>query len=179
MSHTPLQRELKKYFGFSEFKGLQEPVIENLLEGKDSFVIMPTGGGKSLCYQLPALFHRVIVWFLENRRISMRLFLYLFLDTSQRSFHHLEFQYHLNNLVVFDIQNRWLHLQFFDWLFQIVDDYLSNRILLFFYFYHTLLWFEIHLLLWLFLLFAPYSMQRLFLYEYLLVNLFLYVGYFC
>ena len=55
MSHTPLQRELKKYFGFSEFKGLQEPVIENLLECKDSFVIMPTGGGKSLCYQLPAL----------------------------------------------------------------------------------------------------------------------------
>ena len=55
MSHTPLQRELKKYFGFSEFKGLQEPVIENLLEGRDSFVIMPTGGGKSLCYQLPAL----------------------------------------------------------------------------------------------------------------------------
>ena len=55
MSHTPLQRELKKYFGFSKFKGLQEPVIENLLEGKDSFVIMPTGGGKSLCYQLPAL----------------------------------------------------------------------------------------------------------------------------
>jgi len=55
MSHTPFQRELKKYFGFSEFKGLQEPVIENLLEGKDSFVIMPTGGGKSLCYQLPAL----------------------------------------------------------------------------------------------------------------------------
>ena len=55
MSHTPLQRELKRYFGFSEFKGLQEPVIENLLEGKDSFVIMPTGGGKSLCYQLPAL----------------------------------------------------------------------------------------------------------------------------
>jgi len=55
MSHTTLQRELKKYFGFSEFKGLQEPVIENLLKGKDSFVIMPTGGGKSLCYQLPAL----------------------------------------------------------------------------------------------------------------------------
>ena len=55
MSHTPLQRELKKYFGFSDFKGLQEPVIENLLEGKDSFVIMPTGGGKSLCYQLPAI----------------------------------------------------------------------------------------------------------------------------
>ena len=55
MSHTPLQKELKKHFGFSNFKGLQEPVIENLMEGKDSFVIMPTGGGKSLCYQLPAL----------------------------------------------------------------------------------------------------------------------------
>mgnify|MGYP001202800363 CR=1 FL=1 len=55
MSHTALHSELKKYFGFSDFKGLQEPVIENLLEGKNSFVIMPTGGGKSLCYQLPAL----------------------------------------------------------------------------------------------------------------------------
>ena len=58
MSHTPLQKELKKHFGFSNFKGLQEPVIENLMEGKDSFVIMPTGGGKSLCYQLPALISR-------------------------------------------------------------------------------------------------------------------------
>jgi ATP-dependent DNA helicase RecQ len=55
MSHTLLQKELKKYFGFTEFKGLQGPVIENLLERKNSFVIMPTGGGKSLCYQLPAL----------------------------------------------------------------------------------------------------------------------------
>ncbi|MCX6182708.1 MAG: DNA helicase RecQ [Bacteroidetes bacterium] len=46
---------LKKYFGFSGFKGRQEEIISNLLSGKDSFVIMPTGGGKSLCYQLPAL----------------------------------------------------------------------------------------------------------------------------
>jgi len=50
-----LKKELKKYFGFSTFKGLQEQVIQNVLEKKDTFVIMPTGGGKSLCYQLPAL----------------------------------------------------------------------------------------------------------------------------
>ncbi len=46
---------LKKFFGFNKFKGEQESVILNLLEGKDAFVIMPTGGGKSMCYQLPAL----------------------------------------------------------------------------------------------------------------------------
>ena len=46
---------LKKYFGFSQFKGLQEGVIRSILSRKNTFVIMPTGGGKSLCYQLPAL----------------------------------------------------------------------------------------------------------------------------
>ncbi len=50
-----LRLSLKKYFGFNEFKNHQESIIQNLLEGNDSFVIMPTGGGKSLCYQLPAL----------------------------------------------------------------------------------------------------------------------------
>ena len=50
-----LKLSLKKYFGFNEFKNHQESIIQNLLEGNDSFVIMPTGGGKSLCYQLPAL----------------------------------------------------------------------------------------------------------------------------
>ena len=55
MSSTQLTEELKKKFGFSSFKGLQEEVIQNVLAKRNSFVIMPTGGGKSLCYQLPAL----------------------------------------------------------------------------------------------------------------------------
>ncbi len=50
-----IHKELKKYFGFSQFKGLQEQVIKSILNHENTFVIMPTGGGKSLCYQLPAL----------------------------------------------------------------------------------------------------------------------------
>jgi len=46
---------LKSHFGFEKFKGNQKAIIESVLNGKDTFVIMPTGGGKSLCYQLPAL----------------------------------------------------------------------------------------------------------------------------
>jgi len=49
--HSPL----KKFFGFNKFKGLQEQVIKSIVNDQNTFVIMPTGGGKSLCYQLPAL----------------------------------------------------------------------------------------------------------------------------
>jgi len=55
MNSDDLKKALKKHFGFSAFKGLQESVITHLLKQENSFVIMPTGCGKSLCYQLPAL----------------------------------------------------------------------------------------------------------------------------
>ena len=55
LEKVDIHKELKNFFGFNKFKGKQESIIRNILEGNDTFVIMPTGGGKSMCYQLPAL----------------------------------------------------------------------------------------------------------------------------
>ena len=65
-----LTEELKKHFGFDTFKGNQRAIIENVLAGNDTFVLMPTGGGKSLCYQLPSLM-------MQGTAIVMRILLIL------------------------------------------------------------------------------------------------------
>src|SRR5438045_9453995 len=55
---SPAQELLQKIFGFSEFRGHQQEIIEHLIAGNDAMVLMPTGGGKSLCYQIPALIRK-------------------------------------------------------------------------------------------------------------------------
>ena len=66
-NQVDIHASLKKHFGFSQFKGLQEGVVKNVLEGKDTFVIMATGGGKSLCFQFFLWILKAVPYPLANK----------------------------------------------------------------------------------------------------------------
>ena len=83
-SSESLHKSLKDIFGFNSFKGRQEEIIKNLLEGKDGMVIMPTGGGKSMRYQLPALVSDSLAIVISPLIASLDLtFLFLTRDTNE------------------------------------------------------------------------------------------------
>ena len=81
VTNTELKNHLKDFFGFNRFKGDQEAIIQNLLKGSDTFVLMPTGGGKSMCYQLPSLLYEgtaiiisPLIALMKNQVDAMRSF---------------------------------------------------------------------------------------------------------
>ena len=89
-----LKAALNKFFGFDSFKGEQESVIQNLLNKKNTFVIMPTGGGKSLCYQLPALISEgtaivvsPLIALMKNRCLLLNLLLVKIYQLPLKIFH--------------------------------------------------------------------------------------------
>ena len=80
-----LQDNLKKIFGFNSFRGQQENIILNLLEGNDSMVIMPTGGGKSMCYQLPAILSKGVAIIISPLIALMKNLIQIFIKLCWKS----------------------------------------------------------------------------------------------
>ena len=112
-SEISLSKHLSKYFGFGSFKGNQEVIIRNVLAGNDTFVLMPTGGGKSLCYQLPALISEgtaiiisPLIALMKNQVDAMRSFssedgIAHFLNSSLNKTQHKTSQFYFMKIILF------------------------------------------------------------------------------